>query len=166
MDGLREELEAMRRQVVDDGAQDISVHEAVSAILARTEVPDDLRTHAAWHLNAFSRDDWAAGADNLSLLWWDEGYEVYGYGDSVFVHGLQAVAERLAADLEVRLSHVVEAIEHSPAGVRVRTTRGVFEAEAAVVTLPLGVLKAGAVRFEPALPERKRQASRAWAWAR
>jgi monoamine oxidase len=158
MDGLREELEAMRRQLSDAGAGDISVQEAAAAILARTEVPDDLRTHAAWHLNALSRDDWAAGADNLSLLWWDEGYEVYGYGDSVFVHGLQAVAERLAAELDVRLAQVVETIEHSPAGVRVRTTRGVFEADAAIVTLPLGVLKADAVRFEPPLPERKRLA--------
>ena len=33
-----------------------------------------------------------------------------------------------------------------------------FEADAVVVTLPLGVLKADAVTFDPPLPERKRQA--------
>src|SRR6185503_7644357 len=115
-------------------------------------------THAAWHLNAFTRDDWAAGADNLSLLYWDDGYEVYGYGDSVFAHGLQSVAERLARDLDVRLGAVVERIEHGAQGVRALTARGTFEGDAAVITLPLGVLKAGAVQFDPALPERKRQA--------
>jgi predicted NAD/FAD-dependent oxidoreductase len=76
----------------------------------------------------------------------------------VFAHGLQSVAERLARDLDVRLGAVVERIEHGPGGVRVHTARGAFAADAAVVTLPLGVLKAGAVEFDPPLPERKRQA--------
>jgi monoamine oxidase len=39
--------------------------------------------------------------------------------------------------------------------VRAHTARGVFDGVGAVVALPLGVLQAGAVRFEPALPERK-----------
>jgi hypothetical protein len=34
----------------------------------------------------------------------------------------------------------------------------VFEGKAAIVTVPLGVLKAGAIRFEPALPPWKREA--------
>jgi CRP-like cAMP-binding protein len=41
---------------------------------------------------------------------------------------------------------------------RVTTDRGVFEADKVLVTLPLGVLKAGAVDFVPPLPEAKRSA--------
>src|SRR6185295_4979509 len=38
---------------------------------------------------------------------------------------------------------------------RVRTSDGTFEAEAAIVTLPLGVLRSGNVEFSPALPAAK-----------
>ncbi len=42
--------------------------------------------------------------------------------------------------------------------MRVRTTRSTYDADAAVVTLPLGVLQKGDVRFTPALPARKQRA--------
>jgi monoamine oxidase len=51
---------------------------------------------------------------------------------------------------------VVTGIEHSADQVVVRTEGGeTFTAEYAVVTLPLGLLKNGAVAFTPALPEEK-----------
>ncbi len=46
-------------------------------------------------------------------------------------------------------------ISSGPSGVRIDTDKESFEAEAAVVTLPLGVLKSDSVRFDPALPEAK-----------
>jgi hypothetical protein len=42
--------------------------------------------------------------------------------------------------------------------VTVRTNNGEHRADAAIVTLPLGVLKSGRVKFEPALPRAKRDA--------
>ena len=159
MDGLRDELDAVRRRLADGGGADLSLDEAVAGVLRARSVPEELRAHVAWQLNAVAREDWAAGADNLSLLWWDDGYEVYGYGDSVFVDGLQALAARLAEGLDVRGRHVVERIEHGRAGpARVTTSRESFEGQAVIVTLPLGVLKAGSVTFDPPLPERKRDA--------
>jgi monoamine oxidase len=159
MDGLRDELDALRRRIAEDRAPDVSLEEAMAGILRARAVPEEMRAHAAWHLNVFARDDWAAGADNLSLLWWDDGYEVYGYGDSVLADGLQTVAVRLADGLDVRTGHVVERVEHGRAGpARVVTSKGVFEGDAVVVTLPLGVLKAGTVAFDPVLPEGKRGA--------
>jgi monoamine oxidase len=66
---------------------------------------------------------------------------------------------------DVRLSTVVEDIRWSPGRVEVRA-RGPagsrlapIRAERAVVTLPLGVLRGGAVRFVPALPEKRRAAA-------
>lgn len=54
---------------------------------------------------------------------------------------------------------MVETLEWGPSGVKATTTDGrVFQADQAVVTLPLGVLKAGRVRFVPELPEEKRRA--------
>lgn len=70
----------------------------------------------------------------------------------------QTVAENLAAQLsDLRYGHEVERIAWGPAGVLIRCANGVtLEADAAVVTLPLGVLQARHGQlFEPALPPGK-----------
>src|SRR5262249_50844596 len=156
-DEIREALEALRQDAISAGRVDISVGAALRSVLEGKALSDDVRAVIDWHLALLARDDWAAGADNLSLQFWDEGYEVYGYGDSVLGDGMQALAHCLAAGLDIRFGVVVERIEYDR-GVRIVTSRGSFEAEAAIVTLPLGVLKSGSVVFDPPLPERKRAA--------
>ena len=76
--------------------------------------------------------------------------------DLVVQRGYGALAERAAEGLDVRLSTPVEAIDWSGAGVRVVTKSGVIGARAAIVTLPVGVLQKGSVRFTPELPQRTR----------
>ena len=74
-------------------------------------------------------------------------------GDEVvFPRGYDELPKRIAAGLDVRLEHVVRRIARVADGVRVETDRGVFTAAQTVVTVPLGVLKAGAIAFEPPLP--------------
>lgn len=74
-------------------------------------------------------------------------------GDEViFPRGYDELPTRIAAGLDVRLAHVVRRVVRGRDGVRVETDRGVFSADRAIVTVPLGVLKAGAIVFEPALP--------------
>lgn len=54
---------------------------------------------------------------------------------------------------------MVETLEWGPFGVKALTTDGrVFLADQAVVSVPLGVLKAGKIRFVPELPNAKRAA--------
>jgi monoamine oxidase len=158
VDEVRDTLESLRREIAASGGVDVSIADAVARVLADRELTPKQRTHLEWHLRLLSRDDWAAGAENLSLLSWDDGYEVYGYGDSVFIDGMQPFVESLASDLDIRLNHVVERIEHGSDGVRVFTSQGMLVGDVAIVTLPVGVLRAGAVTFDPPLPERKRQA--------
>lgn len=55
---------------------------------------------------------------------------------------------------------MVSQISYGEKGVEITTKKGVLEADYAVVTLPIGVLKADAVRFEPALPNNKRHVTR------
>ena len=52
----------------------------------------------------------------------------------------------------MRLGEVVQHVEDGPGGVRVTTSAGVHEAGRAIVALPLGVLAAGDVAFDPPLP--------------
>ncbi len=80
------------------------------------------------------------------------------YSDYRILDGYDAYYEKLADGLDIRLNCVVRAIDWSQ-GARVTTAAGAtYAADAAVLTLPLGVLKAGRLRFHPALPESKRSA--------
>lgn len=74
-------------------------------------------------------------------------------GDEViFPSGYDEVPRRISQRLDIRLGHVVTAVRRSASGVTVTTDRGDFQAAQAVVTVPLGVLKAGAIEFDPPLP--------------
>lgn len=56
------------------------------------------------------------------------------------------MVELMAQNLEIKYNHVVKKVEYGTQGVRVITDQGdVIEADAAVVTLPLGILKSGYV---------------------
>jgi Flavin containing amine oxidoreductase/Cyclic nucleotide-binding domain len=60
--------------------------------------------------------------------------------------------------LDVRLGQIVHSVEYRGVhpGMRVATAQGTFEADAAIVTFPLGVLKSYSVQFNPPLPAAKR----------
>ena len=102
--------------------------------------------------------DYAAPPADLSAWWWNEG-KSFGGGDCLVRGGIGALAAGLAANLNVRTGAVVELVDSSGASPRI-TLRGGEQlgAAAVLVTLPLGVLKSGAVRFVPELPEKKRSA--------
>jgi monoamine oxidase len=105
----------------------------------------------------------ASGApiDALSALgaaedWTDDRA---GTGDYRILDGYNRLHELLSAGVDVRLNTQVMEIHWSDRGVRVVTSDGqTFEAERAILTLPLGVLQARRVRFEPALPADKQAA--------
>ena len=104
--------------------------------------------------------DYAATPAELSAWWWDEGKE-FGGGDSLVRGGLGALAAGLVGNFKVRTGAVVERIDSSGAAPRVALRGGEqLSAAAVIVTLPLGVLKSGAVRFVPDLPEEKKLAIR------
>ena len=159
-DSIRDELDSIRRGRLAAGTGDISMREALEQAFTSRDLTEDERRAVEWHIALTARDDCGADDPTLSLLWWDEGYEVYGYGDSAFVDGFTALTEALAEGLEVRLGQVVHRIEHGgrDAGVTVITNQQTFVADAAVVTLPLGVLKKRSVEFVPALSAEKQRA--------
>lgn len=78
--------------------------------------------------------------------------------DYRILDGYDTYYEKLAEGLDIQLGSAVEAIDWS-SGIQATTAAGnSHRAEAAVVTLPLGVLKAGRVTFTPALPPTKQEA--------
>lgn len=80
-------------------------------------------------------------------------------GDALVPGGLDQLVRHLAQGLEIRLAQVVRQIHNSPQGVRVTTASGdVYRARGLCCSVPLGVLKAGSIRFEPPLPAAKQRA--------
>ena len=159
-DEFREELDALRRERIAQKLPDLSIKEAMAIVAEKHQLSPSDRALIDWHITLFTRDDCAAGDRELSLHWWDDGYEVYGYGDSVFLNGYGELIEALAQGIDIRLRHEVSEIRHGrglpgEAVVRIATSHGEFAADAVLITLPLGVLKAGVVKFDPPLPEAK-----------
>jgi monoamine oxidase len=109
-----------------------------------------------WHITLLTREDCAAGSEALSARYWDDGYSVYGVGDSIISGGYQQVAERLADGLEIQYNCTVTEINYGgDAAVTANTSGGDYSADAVIVTVPLGVLKAGTLAFNPPLPPSK-----------
>jgi monoamine oxidase len=79
-----------------------------------------------------------------------------GAGDHRILDGYDSIITALAKGLNICCQTVVEAVEWDRPLVRIHTADGgTFEADNAIVTLPLGVLQAGKVRFVPRLPQDK-----------
>ncbi len=152
----------------------VSYGDAVEATLASTAAAHGWGEDRARRVREFMRHR----AEEQYGVWLDE-LDAHGLDDDatngdevVFPEGYDRLAFALAsgvgceAGLDVRLEHVVNRVEWAArtqagddgngetgsAGVRVSSSRGVFTAAQAIVTVPVGVLQSGDFTIEPALP--------------
>lgn len=139
-------------------ASDTSLQEGIDfALRSRTMSPYDQRA-LDFHLNFEVEQDYGGDADALSNWWYDQDSWLGGRQDSYVVDGYGELVDTLADGLDIRLGTVVSAIAHGSFGVRVTTNKGVQQGAYAVITVPLGVLKANTISFSPALSRAKRDA--------
>ena len=102
--------------------------------------------------------EYAQDATLLSMRHFDDSGEFQGC-DVLFPGGFHQLIAATAEGLDIRLGVQVSRIDTSDGRAEVHDTRGgVWSADVAIVTLPLGVLKAGDVTFDPPLPKRVRHA--------
>lgn len=125
--------------------------------------PQDLRL-MNWHYANLEYAN-ASNVDSLSLGHWDQddGNDFSG-AHAMLLGGYTQLPRGLwlsPSKLDIRTRHVVRKITytadgnvHGGATIECENEQ-VFHADKVVVTLPLGVLKAEQVKFEPALPEWK-----------
>lgn len=78
--------------------------------------------------------------------------------DYRILDGYDQILEALARSLTIHLNTAAESITWSDQGVQIKTTHGSISGDVALITLPIGVLQAGSVRFSPALPAAKQLA--------
>lgn len=153
LEALREEIEqaiAAHQQSDVDASLREAVHLGVDHVNRSPEEQQQID-----HLiNTTFEHEYSGSADELSALWFDSDSRFAG-SESLFLDGYGVLVDHVASGLDIRLQHVVSHIGRSAGGVTVRTNRGDFSAELAVVTLPLGVLQAHQVTFTPPLPPSK-----------
>jgi monoamine oxidase len=90
--------------------------------------------------------------DAASMLASLEGLAEGGSEDHRMLDGYGAIIEALGIGLEIVTDTVVQQVVSTPGGVGVTAADGRrFEARAAIVTLPVGVLASGDVAFDPPL---------------
>jgi monoamine oxidase len=128
---------------------------AWAAIHNLSTTDDDWSLWASYARSNFAADPNAIGAADFC----EPTFE--GDGQRIMyrvVQGYSLLMERLAEGIDVRLSSPVRRIEWSRDGVRATTDAGAFDAQRAIVAVPLAILQARDIAFDPALPETKRRA--------
>lgn len=148
---LREAIKGAAKQDRDAPLGSLVAREAPRAASDRRLFDWFARLHAL---------DLGEDLDRISSLHGDDDDEFPG-DDLALVGGYGGLVEGLKQGLDIRLSHEVSSVELGKLAATVRTSQGLFQAKRVLVTLPLGVLKAGSVQFAPALPRAKQQAIKA-----
>jgi monoamine oxidase len=101
--------------------------------------------------------EFGADLNQMSLKYFDQD-EAFSGSDLLLKPGYISLIDGLAQGLDIRFNQLVRGISWSSSGVRVTTESGVFDADRAIITLPLGVLKRGDIEFSPGLPTAKANA--------
>ncbi|KAK1303375.1 putative polyamine oxidase 2 [Acorus calamus] len=148
------------RKLRQEYSEDMSIAEAFSVVMEkRPDLRQEGLAHKVLQWYLCRMEGWfASDADTISLKSWDQE-ELLSGGHGLMVRGYRPVINTLAKGLDICLSHRVTHIVRHINGVKVTCENGkMFTADAAVIAVPLGVLKANTIAFEPRLPEWKQEA--------
>ncbi len=111
-----------------------------------------------WTIASEVEIEYASNLSELSYRYWNEDVDFLG-PHVLFPEGYHQVIMALAEGLsDIRLSHRVTHIAYDVTGVSLITQQDLFRADYVIVTVPLGVLQSGSIRFSPPLPGDKQQA--------
>ncbi|KAJ1394774.1 Flavin amine oxidase [Sesbania bispinosa] len=155
-----EEILQETDKVRKEFSEDMSIHRGLSIVFERKpELRLEGLEHKVLQWYLCRMEGWfAADSDTISLKCWDQEVLLPG-GHGLMVRGYLPVINTLAKGLDIRLEHRVTKIVRRYNGVKVTVENGkTFVADAAVVAVPLGVLKAKKISFEPKLPDWKEAA--------
>ena len=134
--------------------KDSSVRSTIEGQLDWSSLSEDDKELLSFISNSTVEQEYAGSRNELSTYWFDSmgGYDGE---DAVFADGYRTLINYLASNLNVQFNQTVKSINSSTAKVSVTTNKGSFTADRVIVTVPMGVLKKGVIKFTPALPSKK-----------
>ncbi|VAI76036.1 unnamed protein product [Triticum turgidum subsp. durum] len=146
------------REALKEAAEGISLGEGIERLrrLYNVAKSEEEREVLDWHLANLEFSN-AGCLSELSLAHWDQDDQFEMGGDHCFLAGGNSrLVHALCDGVPVLYEKTVKRIEHGVDGVSITVEGGqVFQADMALCTVPLGVLKSGSIVFDPELPENK-----------
>jgi len=133
----------------------------ISSLLVQAQLPPSFPSPAtlARLLNHLVASEKGADLDEMSLSGLlEHDFSGYGEGNYRIVEGYARLLGCLARGLDIRLGMPVKRVEWSGRGAVVHARGKTLACRHVVVTLPLGVLQAQDVTFDPELPAGKQAA--------
>lgn len=160
VDAVLERTHAIAKTRAAAGEPDVSMEQALATTGYAEKLSGKAHRIADWVLSAEVCTEEADDLDKLSLqtYWSESDGAAFGGSDRLFPAGYGQVPIALANGLDVRLSQRVTDVLWTGTSAVVKAEQATFDADAVIVTLPIGVLKTNDVTFEPGLPSRKRRA--------
>jgi monoamine oxidase len=156
LQALLQTLNQSQKALPKRDPQAISLEQAIDATIDKMNLSDQELQTLNYLIRLDIENEYATETSNLSFQFWNQSDESDFSGDEVILpDGYDQIVNELATGLQIKLNHRVKKIEYTPNQVTLTTNQGIFRANYAVLTLPLGVLKTKTVEFSPALPERK-----------
>lgn len=137
--------------VVAASAPDASYRDVTEAAIAAQGWDSDRAQRVREYLEHRSEEQYGAWIEDLAAHGLDD--DSIDGDEVVFPDGYDVLPARLAAGLDVRLSHVVRRVRWASDGVAVTGDAGTITADAAVVTVPVGVLQSDDFEIQPVLPQ-------------
>ena len=156
-DLTEETLEKARKQA-EMSDTDPTLQQAIEATKGWKSASDADRAGIGHVLNGLITTEYACDPDEMSAWYSDEGEEFDGE-DAIFPGGYDQIIAYLAKGLNIQTNSPVVSIAPAGPGVAVSVKGGdLMITDHALVTVPLGVLKAGGITFGGGLSV-KRQAA-------
>ncbi len=151
LETLVSDFVAARRSLRETLGEGASVDAAIERFLDERALSQTTRAHAYAALLASVELEYAGPADQTSL---DHFHEDLGFGGSCWFPegGYAALLRQLAEGLDVRTGALVSSITYGEGGVVVESGAGELTGSHLVCTVPLGVMQARVIEFQPALP--------------
>ncbi len=156
LENFRQKVFRALRQAQDEDP-DVSIQQVIEPLIRQVDHSSESYRFINFILSGEIEQEYAGSTASLSAHWYDSAKEFDG-NDDLFVQGFSVIPEFLAQGLRIELGQVVQEIHWHQSPMRVMTQTTEFLADHVIVTLPLGVLQAGTVRFTPELPPNKQTA--------
>ncbi|WTU55780.1 FAD-dependent oxidoreductase [Streptomyces sp. NBC_00056] len=143
--------DALFQRTIAESGHDESYAAAAERTLAATGWEPERAERVRMFYRHRTEEQCGAEVDQVAAHALDE--DTIEGDEVVFPGGYDVLPHALAEGLDVRVGKTVTAVTRSAAGVRVDTEDESFDAAQVIITVPLGVLKAEAIEFTPALPD-------------
>jgi monoamine oxidase len=157
LDDQFEELMGAVAALSEEADEDLPLGQVIDTVMEEMALSQTAARMLRYAVNAAIEQEYAEDTARLSAWYWDDDEALDG-DDVIFPNGYGVLLENLAAGLDLRLNRTVSRIDYDRRGVQVIAGPLTVNAAQVVVTLRLGVLQAGSVRFDKPLPQKKQDA--------